>query len=96
MGSTEWVEQNNDIIESNVVAYLNVDCAVGGAGFYASSSPQLDDLLIEVSKQVSTNCLLGSKKTQLMTSNEICSLEKQNLSQTVFQHALCEVLVTSS
>lgn len=52
LGSTEWVEQNNDIIQSNVVAYLNVDCAVGGAGFYASSSPQLDDLLMEVSKQV--------------------------------------------
>jgi hypothetical protein len=80
LGSTEWVEQNNDIIQSNVVAYLNVDCAVGGAGFYASSSPQLDDLLMEVSKQVSMNCLLGFKRTQLMTSNKICSLEKQNLS----------------
>lgn len=73
MGSTEWVEQNNDIIESTVVAYLNVDCAVGGAGFYASSSPQLDDLLMEVSKQVSMDHLLGSKKPQLMTSNKIYS-----------------------
>ena len=61
MGSTEWVEQNNDIIGSKVVAYLNVDCAVAGAGFYASSSPQLDGLLMEVSKQVSMKCLLGSK-----------------------------------
>lgn len=32
--------------------YLNVDCAVQGPGFFAGSTPQLDDLLVEVIKQV--------------------------------------------
>ena len=52
MGSTEWVEQNNDILGSNAVVYLNVDCAVSGPGFNAGASPQLDDLLLEITKQV--------------------------------------------
>ncbi|KAI7755187.1 hypothetical protein M8C21_008736 [Ambrosia artemisiifolia] len=33
VGSTEWVEENREIIASKVVAYLNVDIAVAGAGF---------------------------------------------------------------
>lgn len=34
------------------MAYLNVDCAVQGAGFFAGSTPQLDDLLLDVIKKV--------------------------------------------
>lgn len=34
------------------MAYLNVDCAVQGPGFFASATPQLDNLLIEVTKKV--------------------------------------------
>ncbi|KAI4341306.1 hypothetical protein MLD38_026042 [Melastoma candidum] len=52
IGSTEWVEQNLVNAGSKVVAYLNVDCAVQGAGFFASATPQLDDLLVEVTKMV--------------------------------------------
>jgi N-acetylated-alpha-linked acidic dipeptidase len=58
VGSTEWVEQNIDILGTSAVAYLNVDCGVSGPGFSAGSSPQLDNLLQEVTKQVSfTNSL---------------------------------------
>ncbi len=53
MGSTEWVEQNIDILGTSAVAYLNVDCGVSGPGFSAGASPQLDNLLKEVTKQVS-------------------------------------------
>ncbi|KAL5223380.1 hypothetical protein ABZP36_028093 [Zizania latifolia] len=52
VGSTEWVEENRAVLTSRTVAYLNVDSAVYGAGFYASATPQLDELLKEASKQV--------------------------------------------
>lgn len=52
IGSTEWVEQNIDILGASAVAYLNVDFGVAGPGFNAAASPQLDELLIEITKQV--------------------------------------------
>ncbi|KAG8373996.1 hypothetical protein BUALT_Bualt11G0085000 [Buddleja alternifolia] len=52
IGSTEWVEQNLMNLGSKAVAYLNVDCAAQGPGLFVSATPQLDDLLIEVTKKV--------------------------------------------
>ncbi|CAM6062397.1 unnamed protein product [Sphagnum tenellum] len=52
VGSTEWVEQNIDLLGINAVAYLNLDACVIGPGFSAGASPQLDGLLQEVTKQV--------------------------------------------
>ncbi|KAD4180239.1 hypothetical protein E3N88_28830 [Mikania micrantha] len=52
IGSTEWVEENQEMLSSKVVAYLNVDVAVAGAGFHAFATPQLDQLIIEVIKLV--------------------------------------------
>lgn len=52
IGSTEWVEENYDLLHSRAVAYINVDCAVAGPGFFASATPQLDNLLREATKQV--------------------------------------------
>ncbi|GMP84163.1 hypothetical protein CsSME_00037791 [Camellia sinensis var. sinensis] len=52
IGSTEWVEQNLVNLGSKAVAYLNVDCAVQGPGFFAGATPQLDNLLVEVTKKV--------------------------------------------
>ncbi|KAJ7971372.1 Peptidase M28 family protein [Quillaja saponaria] len=52
IGSTEWVEQNLVNLGSKVVAYLNVDCAVQGSGFFAGATPQLDNILFEVTKKV--------------------------------------------
>ncbi|GKF80386.1 probable glutamate carboxypeptidase 2 [Tanacetum coccineum] len=40
------------MLSSKVVAYLNVDIAVSGAGFQASATPQLDELITEATKQV--------------------------------------------
>lgn len=51
-GSTEWVEENREVLTSRAVAYLNVDSAVYGPGFYVSATPQIDPLLIEASKWV--------------------------------------------
>ncbi|KAK3161905.1 hypothetical protein QOZ80_1BG0082920 [Eleusine coracana subsp. coracana] len=51
-GSTEWVEENRAMLASRTIAYLNVDSAVAGPGFYASATPQLDELLKDASKQV--------------------------------------------
>lgn len=52
IGSTEWVEENLEDLHSKAVAYLNVDCAVQGVGFFAASTPQLDKLLVDVTRQV--------------------------------------------
>ncbi|MCO5559815.1 hypothetical protein L7F22_013419 [Adiantum nelumboides] len=52
IGSTEWVEQNIDLLAVKAVAYLNVDCAVAGPGFHAAATPQLDMLLKEVAKEI--------------------------------------------
>ncbi|GJM93172.1 hypothetical protein PR202_ga09703 [Eleusine coracana subsp. coracana] len=51
-GSTEWVEENRAMLASRTIAYLNVDSAVAGPGFYASATPQLDELLQDASKQI--------------------------------------------
>nr|XP_029120354.1 probable glutamate carboxypeptidase LAMP1 isoform X1 [Elaeis guineensis] len=52
IGSTEWVEENREMLASRAVAYLNVDCAVSGPGFQAFATPQLDELLKQASKKV--------------------------------------------
>ncbi|KQK12829.1 probable glutamate carboxypeptidase PLA3 isoform X2 [Brachypodium distachyon] len=52
IGSTEWVEANLGDLHSKAVAYLNVDCAVQGMGLFAGSTPQLDKLLVDVTRQV--------------------------------------------
>ncbi|XP_047324612.1 probable glutamate carboxypeptidase LAMP1 [Impatiens glandulifera] len=52
IGSTEWVEENRETLISRAVAYLNVDVAVYGKGFHASSTPQLDELILQASQLV--------------------------------------------
>ncbi|KAK8673095.1 hypothetical protein V6N13_111451 [Hibiscus sabdariffa] len=52
IGSTEWVEQNLVNLGAKATAYLNVDCAVQGPGFFAGATPQLDNLIFEVTKKV--------------------------------------------
>ncbi|KAB2073626.1 hypothetical protein ES319_A07G096000v1 [Gossypium barbadense] len=52
IGSTEWVEQNLVNLGAKAVAYLNVDCAVQGPGFFAGATPQLDNLILKVTKKV--------------------------------------------
>ncbi|XP_072054078.1 probable glutamate carboxypeptidase AMP1 isoform X2 [Arachis hypogaea] len=52
VGSTEWVEQNLINLSPKAVAYLNVDCAVQGPGLFVGSTPQLDNLIVEVTKKV--------------------------------------------
>ncbi|KAF8751392.1 hypothetical protein HU200_012066 [Digitaria exilis] len=51
-GSTEWVEENQEMLSSKAVAYLNIDVSVVGPGFLPSTTPQLDELLQEITKVV--------------------------------------------
>jgi N-acetylated-alpha-linked acidic dipeptidase len=51
MGSTEWGEQHDGEL-SNAVAYLNIDVAVSGPKFGASSVPSLKQFLRDVAKTV--------------------------------------------
>lgn len=52
IGSTEWVEENMEMLASRAVAYINVDIAVSGPGFRADATPQLDELLKDATKKV--------------------------------------------
>ncbi|MFZ0286384.1 MAG: transferrin receptor-like dimerization domain-containing protein, partial [Terriglobales bacterium] len=51
MGSTEWGEQNQAEL-ANAVAYFNMDVAVSGTAFGASSVPSLKRFLSDVTKAV--------------------------------------------
>ncbi|XP_010232289.1 probable glutamate carboxypeptidase LAMP1 isoform X2 [Brachypodium distachyon] len=51
-GSTEWVEENREMLSSRAVAYLNVDVSVVGPVFQPCTTPQLDELLLETIKLV--------------------------------------------
>ena len=51
VGSTEWGEQHEAEL-ANAVAYLNMDVAVSGTAFGASSVPSLKHLLADVTKAV--------------------------------------------
>ncbi|CAN6297516.1 unnamed protein product [Urochloa humidicola] len=59
IGSTEWVEENLADLHTKAVAYLNVDCAVQGVGLFAGSTPQLDKLLVDVTRQVKDPDVMG-------------------------------------
>ncbi|HSJ66966.1 MAG TPA: M28 family peptidase, partial [Anditalea sp.] len=52
IGSSEWVEQMRDELKAKAVAYINLDAAVSGRNFGASSSPTLKQLIIESSKEI--------------------------------------------
>jgi hypothetical protein len=53
IGSTEWAEENMDILGSRAIAYLNVDISVfGPGGLMPRATPQLDELIKEASKMV--------------------------------------------
>ncbi|CAI5468103.1 unnamed protein product [Closterium sp. Yama58-4] len=52
LGSTEWAEDNAPVLATAAMAYINVDVAVGGGGFHASATPQLDNLVRDVSSQL--------------------------------------------
>jgi N-acetylated-alpha-linked acidic dipeptidase len=45
LGSTEWVEENANELKQKAVVYLNVDSAVSGSNFGASSVPSLWKLI---------------------------------------------------
>jgi len=52
IGSTEWAEENADELKAKAVAYLNVDVAVSGPNFGASSVPSLWKLIRAAARDV--------------------------------------------
>ncbi|HEX8458270.1 MAG TPA: M28 family metallopeptidase [Pyrinomonadaceae bacterium] len=53
IGSTEWAEENAVELRAKAVAYLNMDSAVSGANFGASSVPTLWKLIRAAARDVS-------------------------------------------
>ena len=51
IGSTEWVEQHDKMLD-NAVAYFNMDVAVAGPNFSAAAVPSLKQFVREVTKAV--------------------------------------------
>jgi N-acetylated-alpha-linked acidic dipeptidase len=52
LGSTEWAEENANELKQKAVAYLNVDVAVSGANFGASSVPSMWKLIRAATRDV--------------------------------------------
>jgi N-acetylated-alpha-linked acidic dipeptidase len=52
IGSSEWVEQMKDELKAKAVAYINLDGAVSGKTFRASSAPSLKTLIAGAAKAV--------------------------------------------
>ncbi|KAM7195752.1 hypothetical protein V8F20_007322 [Naviculisporaceae sp. PSN 640] len=52
IGSTEYVEQNDDLLKKNGLAYINLDTAVTGDEFHAAGSPVFKQLLLAVLNRV--------------------------------------------
>ncbi|XP_022766886.1 probable glutamate carboxypeptidase AMP1 [Durio zibethinus] len=77
IGSTEWVEQNLVNLGAKAVAYLNVDCAVQGPGFFARATPQLDSLIFEVTKKVKDpDSEVGAIYDKWTTVNGVSNIER--------------------
>ena len=52
MGSTEWVEEQEDSVRAHVVAYINEDDVTSGLRFAGAASPSVKPLIREVSRAV--------------------------------------------
>lgn len=52
VGSTEWVEDNQEMLKAKAVAYLNVDVAVTGPNFGGGGTPSMRDVVREAISQV--------------------------------------------
>src|SRR5260370_21860373 len=52
IGSTEWAEENADELQQKAVADLNVDVAVDGPNYSASSVPSLWELIRAATRDV--------------------------------------------
>lgn len=48
IGSTEWVEDQEDSIRGSTLAYINVDAAVTGTEFTAAGSPSFRSILVDI------------------------------------------------
>jgi N-acetylated-alpha-linked acidic dipeptidase len=52
IGSTEWVEENVKELQAKAVAYINTDVGVAGPNFAASATPSLQEIVREVTREV--------------------------------------------
>ena len=52
LGSTEWGEDHQRLLRQQAVAYINVDAGGGDTYFYAAGVPSLDQLVYDVTQQV--------------------------------------------
>ncbi|MCL7970260.1 MAG: M20/M25/M40 family metallo-hydrolase [marine benthic group bacterium] len=53
IGSIEWVEANEDRLRGAAVAYVNQDGAVSGGRFGSAASPELADMVRDLSSEIS-------------------------------------------
>ncbi|MEO8479087.1 MAG: M20/M25/M40 family metallo-hydrolase, partial [Gemmatimonadota bacterium] len=52
IGSTEWVEEHDEMLDRQAVAYINMDVVVGGSTFGASGTMSLKQLMHDVTREV--------------------------------------------
>jgi N-acetylated-alpha-linked acidic dipeptidase len=51
-GSTEWGEENRDLLSKNLIAYLNVDSSAAGQNFSVSAVPCLSRVILDALRGV--------------------------------------------
>ncbi|KAK7379965.1 hypothetical protein VNO78_32250 [Psophocarpus tetragonolobus] len=74
IGSTEWVEENREILASRTVAYLNADSVVGGPRFNVRATPQLDELIKRATQEVKDPDNSSKSIYESWTSSDISPL----------------------
>jgi len=52
IGSTEYVEENEDLLKQDALAYINLDTAITGDAFHAAGSPVFKSLLLQVLNRI--------------------------------------------
>jgi len=53
IGSTEYVEENDEVLRRDAIAYINLDAVVTGSTFRAAGSPVFRTLLLQILNRVS-------------------------------------------
>lgn len=53
IGSTEYVEENEEVLRRDAIAYINLDAAVTGSAFRAAGSPVYRNLILQILNRVS-------------------------------------------
>ncbi|KAE8988238.1 Glutamate carboxypeptidase 2 [Phytophthora fragariae] len=74
LGSTEYAEDNADVLTKQAVAYLNVDSTIGPL-VYAASSPSIAEFLFNTAKAIPANRFHGNETESTLYEQWVAQTE---------------------